>query len=111
LVKGISGGERKRTSIGVELITDPQLIFLDEPTTGLDSFTAAGVMETLRALASSGRTVVSTIHQPNSEIYNNFDRLLLIVQGKIVYFNEASLACDYFATLDYKCPNASNPAD
>ena len=79
MVKGISGGERKRTSIGVELITDPQLIFLDEPTTGLDSFTAAGVMETLRALASSGRTVVSTIHQPNSEIYNNFDRLLLIV--------------------------------
>jgi len=62
LVKGISGGERKRTSIGVELITDPQLIFLDEPTTGLDSFTAAAVMETLRALAASGRTVVSTIH-------------------------------------------------
>jgi len=62
LVKGISGGERKRTSIGVELITDPQLIFLDEPTTGLDSFTAAGVMETLRARAASGRTVVSTIH-------------------------------------------------
>lgn len=62
LVKGISGGERKRTSIGVELITDPQLIFLDEPTTGLDSHTAASVMETLRALAASGRTVISTIH-------------------------------------------------
>jgi ATP-binding cassette subfamily G (WHITE) protein 2 len=62
LVKGISGGERKRTNIGVELITDPQLIFLDEPTTGLDSFTAASVMETLRALAASGRTVISTIH-------------------------------------------------
>ena len=62
LVKGVSGGERKRASIGVELITDPQLIFLDEPTTGLDSFTAASVMETLRALAASGRTVISTIH-------------------------------------------------
>lgn len=62
LVKGISGGERKRTSIGVELITDPQLIFLDEPTTGLDSDTASSVMDTLWALAKSGRTVVCTIH-------------------------------------------------
>lgn len=62
LVKGVSGGERKRCSIGVELITDPTLIFLDEPTTGLDSFTATSVMETLRELADSGRTVISTIH-------------------------------------------------
>ena len=58
LVKGISGGERKRTSIGVELITDPNLIFLDEPTTGLDSFTATSVMETLKDLAKSGRTII-----------------------------------------------------
>ena len=63
LVKGVSGGERKRTSIGVELITDPSLIFLDEPTTGLDSFTATSVMETLGDLARrDNRTVVSTIH-------------------------------------------------
>jgi ATP-binding cassette subfamily G (WHITE) protein 1 len=58
----VSGGERKRTSIGVELITDPSLIFLDEPTTGLDSFTAMSVVETMRDLALSGRTIVSTIH-------------------------------------------------
>lgn len=58
LIKGISGGERKRTSIGVELITDPYLIFLDEPTTGLDSFTATSVMETLRELANSGKTII-----------------------------------------------------
>ena len=63
LVKGVSGGERKRTSIGVELITDPNLIFLDEPTTGLDSFTATAVMESLGDLArKENRTVVSTIH-------------------------------------------------
>jgi ABC-type multidrug transport system ATPase subunit len=63
LVKGVSGGERKRTSIGVELITDPNLIFLDEPTTGLDSFTATSVMETLGDLArKENRTVISTIH-------------------------------------------------
>lgn len=113
LVKGVSGGERKRTSIGVELITDPQLIFLDEPTTGLDSFTATSVIETLRELANSGRTVISTIHQPNSDIYEIFDRLMLLAQGKIIYFNEARLAVDYFGTLGdkYRCPELSNPAD
>jgi ABC-type multidrug transport system ATPase subunit len=54
------------------------MIFLDEPTTGLDSFTALQVMETLRGLAASGRTVISTIHQPSSEIYEVFDKLILI---------------------------------
>ena len=58
LLKGVSGGERKRTSIGVELITDPNLIFFDEPTTGLDSFTATSVMETLNELAKTGRTII-----------------------------------------------------
>ena len=62
LMKGVSGGERKRASIGVELITNPSLIFLDEPTTGLDSFTALQVMQTLKELAQGGRTVITTIH-------------------------------------------------
>ena len=62
LIKGVSGGERKRTSIGVELITNPSLIFLDEPTTGLDSHTATQVMKLLSKLASSGRTIIQTIH-------------------------------------------------
>jgi ABC-type multidrug transport system ATPase subunit len=111
LIKGISGGERKRTAIGVELIMDPQLIFLDEPTTGLDSYTAASVMETLRALSASGRTVISSIHQPNSEIFNNFDRLMLIANGKLLFMNEAALSSDYFAKIGYVCPAMSNPAD
>ena len=64
LVKGVSGGERKRTSIGVELITDPDMIFLDEPTTGLDSFTASTIVQILNDLTSSGKTVMCTIHQP-----------------------------------------------
>ena len=112
LVKGVSGGERKRTSIGVELITDPSLIFLDEPTTGLDSFTATSVMEILGDLAKKeGRTVISTIHQPNSDIYEMFDRLMLLARGKIIYFNEASLAVNYFAGIGEPCPELSNPAD
>jgi ABC-type multidrug transport system ATPase subunit len=65
-IKGISGGERKRTSIGVELITNPSIIFLDEPTTGLDSTTALQVILLLKTLAKQGKTVISTIHQPSS---------------------------------------------
>ena len=111
LVKGISGGERKRTSIGVELITDPSLIFLDEPTTGLDSYTATQLMTTLKNLAESGRTVIQTIHQPNSDIYETFDKLMLLAAGKIIYFNDSSKAVDYFAGITFKCPSLTNPSD
>lgn len=112
LVKGVSGGERKRTSIGVELITDPTLIFLDEPTTGLDSFTATSVMDSLGDLArKDGRTVISTIHQPNSDIFEQFDRLVLLAKGKILYFNEARFSVDYFSSIGFQCPDLSNPAD
>lgn len=112
LVKGISGGERKRTSIGVELITDPSLIFLDEPTTGLDSFTATSVMETLGDLArKDNRTVISTIHQPNSDIFDMFDRLVLLAKGKIIYFNYANKSVEYFNKIGYPCPELSNPCD
>jgi ABC-type multidrug transport system ATPase subunit len=111
-VKGVSGGERKRTSIGVELITDPSLIFLDEPTTGLDSFTATSVMETLGDLArKDNRTVISTIHQPNSDIFEMFDLLMLLAKGKIIYFNKASLSVDFFTSIGYQCPELSNPCD
>ena len=111
LVKGVSGGERKRTSIGVELITDPSLIFLDEPTTGLDSFTAEIVVEILKNLADSGRTIISTIHQPNTETFEHFDQLMLMSKGHIIYMNDASKAVDYFKTIGYECPPQTNPAD
>ena len=62
MLRGISGGERKRTSIGVELLTNPSIIFLDEPTTGLDSSTAFNVMDLLKKIAMNGRTVITTIH-------------------------------------------------
>lgn len=102
LVRGVSGGERKRTSIGVELITDPSLIFLDEPTTGLDSFTAFNVVEVLKAIAESGRTVVSTIHQPNTETFAQFDQLMLMADGRTIYMNDASKAVDYFTKTGYE---------
>lgn len=111
LVKGVSGGERKRTSIGVELITDPKLIFLDEPTTGLDSFTATSVTETLKDLSRKGRTIIQTIHQPNSDIFEIMDRLMLLAKGKIIFFNEARLSVNYFSGIGYKCPELTNPSD
>lgn len=66
LIRGVSGGEKKRTSIGVELLINPSIIFLDEPTTGLDSTTALNVISFLNKMAKAGRTIVSTIHQPSS---------------------------------------------
>mmetsp|Transcript_36401 Transcript_36401/g.55872 ORF Transcript_36401/g.55872 Transcript_36401/m.55872 type:complete len:89 (+) Transcript_36401:758-1024(+) len=69
-LKSISGGERKRTSIGYELITDPRLILLDEPTSGLDSSTALRIISMLKKEVEQGMTVIATIHQPSGDIFN-----------------------------------------
>ena len=111
LAKGVSGGEWKRTSIGVELITDPYLLFLDEPTTGLDSFTASHIMEVIKNMAMQGRTIITTIHQPNTEIFNMFDKLMLLASGWVMYFNEASKSAAYFESIGYPVPDQMNPAD
>eukprot|EP00871_Galdieria_phlegrea_P004491 jgi/Galph1/5042/GphlegSOOS_G56.1 len=109
--RGISGGERKRVSIGIELVTDPSLLFLDEPTSGLDAFNAQNVVQTLIRLAKNGRAVVMTVHQPRSDIFNLFDMLLLLSQGQVIYFGAAKDAISYFSRLGYQCPEHYNPAD
>lgn len=111
LVRGVSGGERRRAAIGVELVTDPSLIFLDEPTTGLDSFNALNVMTSLRHLARNGRTIVTTIHQPRSSIFHLFDMLCLIAEGRTVYFGPAHEAATHFASLGFHSPPHFNVAD
>eukprot|EP00128_Syssomonas_multiformis_P012306 Colp12_sorted_trinity150504_noHs@9986 len=110
-IRGVSGGERKRVSCGVEMVTDPSLIFLDEPTSGLDSFNALNVMLCLRHLCKHGRTVITTIHQPRSNIFALFDRLLLLSDGRTMYFGEAARAVEYFGQLGFPCPVNFNPAD
>lgn len=111
LRKGISGGERKRTAIGMELVTNPSILFLDEPTTGLDTYTAFMVIKVLSDLAHAGRTVVATIHQPSTEIFNLFDDLVLLSRGRMAYMGPASQSVAYFASRGYQCPQYSNPGD
>lgn len=111
LSRGISGGERKRTCIAVELISDPKILFLDEPTTGLDSRTALKVVELLKRQKNLGRLVISTIHQPSSEIFECFDKLMLLYEGHCVYYDQAQKVLPYFEKLGYECPKFSNPAE
>ncbi|XP_077444626.1 broad substrate specificity ATP-binding cassette transporter ABCG2 [Stigmatopora argus] len=111
LIRGISGGERKRTNIGMELIIDPPVLFLDEPTTGLDASTANSVLMLLKRMANSGRTIVLSIHQPRYSIYRLFDSLTLLVNGRQVYHGPAQSALDYFSDIGYTCEPHNNPAD
>jgi len=110
--RGISGGERKRVAIASELITDPSILFLDEPTTGLDSYNAFSLIQTLSSLAKKhNRTVITTIHQPRSNIFQMFDNVILLSSGHIVYNGVGSEAVDYFNSIGYTCPPTYNPAD
>ncbi|XP_053477972.1 broad substrate specificity ATP-binding cassette transporter ABCG2-like isoform X2 [Ictalurus furcatus] len=111
LIRGISGGERKRTSIGMEMIIDPSVLFLDEPTTGLDASTANSVLLLLKRMANNGHTIIMSIHQPRYSIYQLFDNLTLLVSGKQVYHGPAHNALDYFANIGYECETHNNPAD
>ena len=83
--RGISGGERKRTSIGYELITEPTLLLLDEPTSGLDSSTAQRICQMLKKEAQRGMSVMATIHQPSANIFFLFDRVILLSEGYMIY--------------------------
>uniref|UniRef100_A0A8C6WPC3 ATP-binding cassette, sub-family G (WHITE), member 2a n=1 Tax=Neogobius melanostomus TaxID=47308 RepID=A0A8C6WPC3_9GOBI len=111
MIRGISGGERKRTNIGMELIIDPSVLFLDEPTTGLDASTACSVLLLLKRMANHGRTIILSIHQPRYSIYRLFDNLTLLVNGKQVYHGLAPDALDYFSDIGYTCEPHNNPAD
>lgn len=112
-VRGLSGGERKRVSIGLEMLVDPSLLLLDEPTSGLDSTTAARIVGTLRRMAAGGgRTVVVTIHQPSSRLYHMFDKVLLLSSdGCPIYYGLAADALSYFASVGFASPLSLNPAD
>jgi ABC-type multidrug transport system ATPase subunit/ABC-type multidrug transport system permease subunit len=110
-VKGLSGGQAKRVSMACELLADPATLLLDEPTSGLDSKVAEDVVRVMKALARGGRTVVCTIHQPSFQVFEMFDWLIMLDQGRVAYNGEVSRLCKHLAELGAKCPAYVNPAD
>ncbi|CAG9466909.1 unnamed protein product [Pedinophyceae sp. YPF-701] len=110
-LRGISGGQRRRVSIGVELITSPRILFLDEPTSGLDSAAAYHVMACIRRLAQKDRTILSVIHQPSSETFELFDKLLLLSAGDMVYFGDADKALASFEAAGLHMPRGMSECD
>lgn len=114
---GLSVEERKRVTIGVELAAKPELLlFLDEPTSGLDSQSAFNIVRFLKKLAAAGQAILCTIHQPNSALFENFDRLLLLQRGgECVYFGDigydSRVLLEYFRRNGADCPRDANPAE
>ncbi|KAL8964188.1 MAG: hypothetical protein Q9183_004632, partial [Haloplaca sp. 2 TL-2023] len=112
LIKGISGGEKRRVSVAIQILTDPQVLVLDEPTSGLDAFTASSIMTVLRGLAEEGRTVVLTVHQARSDLFQHFGKILLLARGgSPVFAGKGSDMLPHFASLGHHCPTNTNPAD
>ncbi|CAI4290188.1 BAF_collapsed_G0005650.mRNA.1.CDS.1 [Saccharomyces cerevisiae] len=110
--RGISGGEKRRVSIACELVTSPLVLFLDEPTSGLDASNANNVIECLVRLSSDyNRTLVLSIHQPRSNIFYLFDKLVLLSKGEMVYSGNAKKVSEFLRNEGYICPDNYNIAD
>jgi ABC-type multidrug transport system ATPase subunit len=107
----ISGGQRKRVSIGMELAAAPMALFLDEPTSGLDATAAASIMSTLKALTRLGMTIVTIIHQPRQEIFESLDSLVLMGAGRMIYLGPQTGIQPHFEGLGFHFPDHGNPAD
>ncbi|KAK3927759.1 ATP-binding cassette sub-family G member 4 [Frankliniella fusca] len=110
-VANMSGGERKRLSIGVELVTNPPIMLFDEPTSGLDSVSSVQVVSHLRSLALAGRTVAVVLHQPSSRMFQLFDDLLVLGPGRSLYCGPAAQAAEAFGASGFSCPPFYNIAD
>lgn len=112
MLRGISGGEKKRTAVGIELVMKPKLIFLDEPTSGLDSYAAHSVIGKLRDLASNqGCNVLCTIHQPSSEVFHSFNKVMVLRAGECFFFGSVPGLSKQLAAFGRGCPNEYNLAD
>ena len=114
-VRNLSAEQKKLVTIGVELSAQTSLVFLDEPTTGLDTTAAGNVISVVRRLADKGLIVICTIHQPSQRVFNNFDGLCLLAKGEMVFFgftgSESEFVFQYFSKMGYEALPKENPAD
>ncbi|KAL1819299.1 hypothetical protein ACET3Z_014168 [Daucus carota] len=106
--RGVSGGERRRVSIGIDIIHDPILLFLDEPTSGLDSTSAYMVVKVLQRIAQSGSIVMMSVHQPSYRILGLLDRLLFLSRGQTVYSGSPANLPLYFSDFGHPIPENEN---
>ncbi|KAJ0041499.1 hypothetical protein Pint_27769 [Pistacia integerrima] len=106
--RGVSGGERRRVSIGVDIIHGPFLLFLDEPTSGLDSTSAHSVIEKVHNIARSGSTVILTIHQPSSRIQLLLDHLIILARGQLMYQGSPKDVTLHLNRMGRKVPKGEN---
>ncbi|XGW18842.1 hypothetical protein V3C99_002996 [Haemonchus contortus] len=104
LVKSLSKGERKRLAFATEILSNPRILFCDEPTSGLDSFMSLQIVVALKMFASQGKTVVTTIHQPSSQVYEMADRLILMANGEVAFQGNASEVGEFLNDCGYPCP-------
>lgn len=112
MLRGISGGEKKRTSVGIELIMKPKIVFLDEPTSGLDSYAAHSVINKLRELATSADcNILCTIHQPSSEVFHLFNKVMLLREGRRFFCGTIQALSQQLTALDHGCPGEYNLSD
>ncbi|XP_025203991.1 protein scarlet-like isoform X2 [Melanaphis sacchari] len=107
----LSGGERKKVSLAVQLMNDPPILFCDEVTTGLDSYSATHIVNMLKRIARTGKIVICTIHQPASGVFDKFDEVILLSNGRLVYQGPVPMINQFFQKFDYKCPDLYNKAD